>query len=152
MRALKRVVVLSMELIAEALLLGCLLGVLVSSQIGLLYGVVASALAVPVVLFLHGYYVTRALAGIALRIQTRWLYPAIAAALFVAHMHFAVARSKSDLTPFAQAMELPFLAGGACIVGACAFFGDRLLRKWTHPSSNGPSPQHRGIVPGSAGV
>ena len=44
MRALKRVVVLSIELIAEALLLGCLLGVLVSNQTGLLYGVVGSAL------------------------------------------------------------------------------------------------------------
>jgi hypothetical protein len=150
MRALKRVVVLSIELSAEALLLGCLLGVLVAGQIGLVYGVVGSALAVPVVLFLHGYYFTRALAGIALRIQKGWLYPAIAAALFVGHMYFALARAKRDLTPFAQATEVPFLAGGACIVFACAYGGDRLLRMWVRRGS-GSSQQRHLIEPSSSG-
>ena len=144
------IVVLFAELVGEACLLGCLLGILVSSQTGLVYGVVVSALAVPVVLFLHGYYITRALAGMLLRIHNTWLYPAIAAALFVAHMYFALARSNSDLTPFAQAKELPFLAGGACIVFACAFIGDRLLRKWTRRGDD-TSPRERGTVPSSAG-
>ena len=94
-----------------------------SSEIGLLYGVIGSVLAVPVVLFLHWYYLSRVLVGIAWRSRYPWLYPAMAAAAFVAHMHFAVARSKSDLTPFAQAKELPFLVGGACIVFACALGG-----------------------------
>ena len=143
MRALKLIFVLFIELLAEALLLGCLLGVLASSQVSLLYGVIGSVLAVPVVLFLHGYYLTRSLAGVVLRSRRQWLYPAVAAVLFVAHMHFALARSKSDLTPFAQATELPFLAGGACIVFACAFFGDRFLQKWTQTGGHGPEPQHR---------
>lgn len=125
------------ELIAEALLLGCLLGVLVAGQTGLLYGVVGSALAVPLVLFLHGYYLTRTVASIALRLQARWLYPVLTAALFVAHMYFALARSKSDLTPFAHEKELPFLAFGAGIVFACALLGDRLLRKWLAPPFSG---------------
>lgn len=140
MRAIKRVGVLSIELISEAVLLGCLLGILVAGQIGLVYGIVGSVLAVPVILFLHAYYLTRSLAGVILRIRTRWVYPTTVTALFVIHMSFALARSKSDLTPFARATELPFLTIGACIVFACAFAGDRLLSKWTHRSANGPNP------------
>jgi hypothetical protein len=138
MRAVKRVAVWLIEVLAEALLLGCLLGALVSTQTGLLYGVIGSAMAVPVVLFLHWYYLTRAFVGMAWRNQIPWLYPAIAAALFVAHMHYALAQSKSDLTPFAQATELPFLAGGACMVFACAFGGSWLLRKWLQSGSKAP--------------
>jgi hypothetical protein len=118
---LKRLAVWLLQVLSEALLFGCLLGALVSSQIGLLYGVIGSALAVPVVLFLHGYYLTRALAGLVWRSQKPWLYPAIAATLFVTHIHIAIVRSRSDLTPEARAMELPFLAGGASIV---------LLARW----------------------
>ena len=131
MRALKRIVVLIVEVLAEALLLGCLLGTLVSNQIGVLNGMIGSVLAVPVVLFLNGYYLTRALAGVAWVSQKPWLYPATAAAVFVAHIHFVVARSRSDLTLFAQETELPFLVGGACIVFVCAFAGNWCFRKWT---------------------
>jgi len=153
MRTLKRVLVWVLEVLAEALLLGTLLGVLLFPNIvHLIPGLWALGLAVGVVLFLHGYYLTRALVGVAWRSRRPWLYPAIAASLFVAHMHFAVIRLKPDMTPVARGTEPPFLAGGACIVFACAFAGNWLLRKWTHTSSNGPSPQHRGIVPGSAGV
>lgn len=126
----KRIVVWLAEVAAEALLLGCLLGALLSRETGLLYGVIGSVLAVPVVLFLHWYYLTRTLAA-ALRSVKPQLYPLIAAMLFVVHMHFAIARSRSDLSLFAQAIELPFLAGGACIVFACAYVGERFLRKWT---------------------
>ncbi|MBZ5538873.1 MAG: hypothetical protein LAO31_23245 [Acidobacteriia bacterium] len=130
MRTLKRLFVLLPELAAEAFLLGVLLGGLLFPHLTrLISGVWALAFAVGVVLFLHGYYLTRAFIGLFWR-GHKWLYPAIAAALFVMHMHIAIARSKNDLTPFAQATEFPFLAGGACIVFACAFLGDRFLRKW----------------------
>jgi len=131
MSAIKRTMVLLVELAAEALLLGCLLGVLVSNKIGLRYGVVGSVLAVPVVLFLHGYYLTRSFFGVVWRSQTLWAYPATAAALFAAHMYFAFVRLKPDMSPFARAIELPFLAGGAGIVFACAIAGNWLLRRWT---------------------
>lgn len=143
MRGIKRVVVLSAELIMEAALLGCLLGTLVAGRLGLLYGVVGSALAIPVVLFLHGYYLTRVLAGLVLRLRRRWLYPAIAAALFGGHMYFALAQSQQDLTFFARATEIPFLILGACIVFTSALFGDGLLRKWNAASSNGPEHSSR---------
>jgi hypothetical protein len=151
MRSLKRLVVWLIEVLVEGLLLGCLLGALVSSQIGVLNGMLGSVLAVPVVLFLNGYYLTRALAGVAWMSQKPWLYPVTAAVVFVAHVHYVVARSRSDLTLFAQAKELPFLIGGACIVFACALGGNWLTQKWTHAGNNGPQSLHRGIAPGSAG-
>src|SRR4051812_40677223 len=102
MRTLKRVIVLLVEVLTEALLLGCLMGALVSSQIGVLNGMLGSVLAVPVVLFLNGYYLTRALAGVAWISPKPWLYPVTAAVIFVGHVHYVVARSRSDLTLFAQ--------------------------------------------------
>ena len=138
------------EVFAEGLLFGCLLGALVSSQIGLLYGVIGSALAVPVVLFLHGYYLTRVLAGVVWRSRRPWLYPVIAATLFVIHTHIVFVRLKPDMSYLGKTTEAPFLVGGACIVFACAFGGNWFLRKWVQAGSNRPDLQ-RGIVPGSAG-
>ena len=43
--------------------------------------------------------------------------------------------------PFVKTTEIPFLAGGACIVFACAYGGNRFSRKWiqerrvAHPST-----------------
>lgn len=149
MRTLKRLIAWVLEILAEALLLGILLAALLFPNfVRLISGIWALAFAVVVVLFLHGYYLTRALIGVVWRSQNKWLYPALAAALFVAHMHIAIVRSKSDLTPFAQATELPFLTGGACIVFACAFVGGWVLRKWTQIDREKQEPQHQGIVPG----
>ena len=130
MQIAKRIAVWVAEVLLEALLFGCWLGVLLSSETGLGYGVVGSVLAVPVVLFINWYYLTRAIAGVAWMSRSPWLYPAIATTLFVVHVHFVVGQSKRDLTPFAHATEVPFLAGGACIVFACAFAGNWLYRKW----------------------
>ena len=134
--------------VAEALLLGCLLGALVSSQIGLLYGAIGSVLAVPVVLFLHWYYLTRALAAVVRNIRPQ-LYPLIAATLFVIHMQVAFVRLKPDMSSLGKAKELPFLAGGAGIVFACAIGGNWLLRKWINAGVQRPG-LHRGGIPGNA--
>jgi hypothetical protein len=140
MRTIKKITVLLIYLLVEAFLLAILLGALILPFpvfIRSFHGVWATALAVGVVLYLHGYYLTRGLAGVAPRSRRWWFYPAIAAMLFVAHTHFAFARSKSDLSPLARAIELPFLAGGACLVFVCAFLGNWYLRKWTRTESNG---------------
>jgi hypothetical protein len=129
MPTLKRILVLLLELVTEALLLGFLLGVLVSSQTGFLYGAVGSVLAVPVLLFLHGYYLTRACVGLAWRSQEGFLYPAVSAAVFVTHMYIALERSKADLSKFALGIEPWFLVGGACSVFACASGSNWLLRR-----------------------
>ena len=139
MRTVKGIVVWLIEVVAEALLLGCLLGGLVSNQIGLLNGVLGSMLAVPVVLFLHWYYLTRAIAGTVRSIRPQ-LYPAIAAVLFVIHMHVAFVRLGPDMSELGKANELPFVAGGACIVFACALTGNWLLRRWSQTSNNETSP------------
>jgi hypothetical protein len=132
--AFRRLLVSTMEVCAESFLLGILLGLLLfpfPNFINMIAGGWALGLAVGLVLFLHGYYLTRAFFGVLWRSQKSWLYPAIAAASFVTHMHIALIRSWTDLTPRAQAREPPFLAGGACIVFVCAFSGNWLLRKWT---------------------
>jgi hypothetical protein len=90
-------------------------------------------LALPVVLFLHWYYLTRALAAICRPFWPR-LYPSIAAAAFLVHALIAFVRLKPDITPEAQAMGIPFIAVGTCIVYVCAFMGNRILRNWSHPN------------------
>lgn len=153
MRPLKRTIVTLMEVVAEAVLLGCLMGALIANPVDpFLYGVLGSILALPVVLFLHGYYLTRVLAGVVVRGRRSWAYPALAALLFLIHTHVVFVRLGPDMSALGKAEELPFLAGGVCIVFACALAGNWLLPKWTHTSRNGPSSQHRGTVPGSAGV
>ena len=141
MSAIRRIIVLIVELPVEALLLGILLGVLafpLAQFIHLIAGIWALGFAVAVVLFLHGYYLTRAFFGAVWRSQRPWIYPALAATLFVAHVHFAFVRGKPDMSPTGRAIELPFLAGGGCIVFACAFAGNWLLRRWTQ-SANKPT-------------
>jgi hypothetical protein len=150
MQVVKRIAVLLIEAVAEALLLGCLLGALVSSETGVLYGVVGSILAVPVALFLNGYYLTRALAGVAWKSRLPWLYPLLAAGIFLVHVSFVISHSRGDFTPFARATAIPFLAGGTCIVYVCALGGNWLMRKWTR-RDNGPSLQRHSILPGNAG-
>jgi hypothetical protein len=131
MRIIKRIAVLLIELLAEALLLGGLLGAMVSAQIGLKNGMIGSMLAVPVILGLHGYYVSRVLATVAWASKAKWLYPAIAATVFVAHVLVIASQFKSDLSFYAQRLILPFLVGGACIVFACSFAGIQLFRMWS---------------------
>ena len=147
----KRVTVWLLEALVTTLLLGTLFGVLsspdLSTFINLLPGVWALAFGVGAILFLHGYYLTTALAGVVWRSEKPWLYPAIAATLFVIHTHIVFFRLKPDLSSSGRAAELPFLVGGACIVFACAFTGNWLLREWRRKSGTGPSVQPCGIVP-----
>jgi len=100
---------------------------------------------------LHGYYLTTALAGVVWRSKKLWLYPAITATLFVIHTHIVFFRLKTDLSSSGRAAEPPFLVGGVCIVLACTFGGNWLLRQWTRTGNSGPESLHREIVPDSAG-
>ncbi|MGE0405501.1 MAG: hypothetical protein AB7O65_04310 [Candidatus Korobacteraceae bacterium] len=119
------------EVLVEAVLFSCFLGVLVSSQTGFFNGIIGSVLAVPVILFINGYYLTRALAGVAWRSGSQWLYPLLAAAVFMGHVYFAVSNSTGSFTPLARAAVIPFLTGGTCIVFACASAGNWLFQKWS---------------------
>jgi hypothetical protein len=131
MQSLKRIVIWLIEVLVEGLLLGCLLGALLSREIRLLHGVLASVLVVPLILFFNGYYLTRALAGVPWRSRSRWLYPLVAAVIFLVHVSIVVSFAKGDFTPFARSTAIPFLAGGTCVVFVCALGGNRLMRRWT---------------------
>jgi len=154
--ALKRSVVWLLEVLLEALLLGSLMGVLLSSYIDLLSGATASVLAVPVILFLKGYYLTRAFFAVVFsaevwRTKLPWVYPAIAATVFVAHMGFAFVQARPDLSREGRSAELPFLIGGACLVFACAFGGNWLLETWTRTGISSSEPLPGGRVADSPG-
>jgi len=136
----KRLAVWILEAIATTVLLGVLFGALSSPDLNafirLLPGVWALAIGVGAILFLHGYYLTTALAGVVWRSQKLWLYPAVTATLFVIHTHVVFFRLGPDLSSSGRAAELPFLAGGVCIVLVSAFGGNWLLRNWTRSSEN----------------
>ena len=126
----KRLAVWFLEILVEGLLFGFLLGALTLPDfISLLPGMWAMGLAVGVVLFMNGYYVTKVLFGLAWKGQKSWLYPAIAAALFVGHMYVAYLRMKPDMSGLPRVI-VPFQIVGACIVFACTFLSGWLLRKW----------------------
>jgi hypothetical protein len=134
--------------VAEAVLLGGLMGALIANPIDpFFYGVLGSILALPVVLFLHGYYLTRILAGSFVRGRRSWVYPSLAALLFAIHTHVVFVRLGSDMSLLGKANEFPFLVGGAYIVSGCAFAGNWLLVKWAHRNTDGPSIQRPDSVP-----
>jgi hypothetical protein len=148
MRKLKRICLLLAELLVEAILLGCLFGVMISDHGEVFKVTLGSIIAVPVILGLHGYYISRVLATVAWASKARWAYPACAALAFVAHLLFIASYSKSDLSPRAQALMLPFLVVGTCVVFACALAGNRLSTRWSRvslrPSAGGPGASTSG--------
>jgi hypothetical protein len=143
MLILKRLAVWSLERLVEVSLLGGLFGCLLSLSSGekrltlrdSLAGFWVLGLAVAIVLFLHGYYVTTAFFGVVWRSAKTWVYPTITPALFVFHTHIVFMRLGSDFTPEARAMELPFALGGAGIVFFCALAGSSVLNRWTNARS-----------------
>ena len=136
MQALRRLVVWLAEILVEAVLLGGVVGLLLlPDAAGAFQRIVVPALAVVFLLLVHGYYLTVGVFAVLWRSQRSWLYPLIAAALFVGHMHFAISRSESDLTLVARSAEGTFLTAGAGIVFTCAFAGNWCLRKWTNSVS-----------------
>ena len=95
MLILKRLAVWLLERFAEGCLLGGLLGYLWSRSSrdasmtlwNWLQGFSSFGLAVAVVLFLHGYYVTTAFFGVVWRSAKPLVYPTITSALFIFHTH-----------------------------------------------------------------
>ncbi len=140
MPILKRLTVWSMERAIEACLLGGLFAGLVSLSAkdpalpvrNALSAFWVSGIAVAVILFLHGYYVTTAFFGVIWRSTKTWMYPTITPLLFVIHTHIVFMRMGPDFTPEGRGMELPFVLGGAGIVFLCAFAGSPILNKWTN--------------------
>ncbi len=93
-----------------------------------------------------GYLLTTVIFGVFFRSKTLWVYPTIAATLFVAHEQFLF---KGWKLPDASHVETQVF--GACIVFACTLAGNFFLRKWVQVGRNGPNLQPHRIVRGSAG-
>lgn len=130
----KRLAVWFPEILTETFLLGIVLGVLAvpaADFVRLLPGVYAWGLAVGVVFFYQGYYLTRAFFDLVWRSHVWWRYSTIAVALFVVHTHIVFLLGKPDFSPEGRALEVPFLACGACVVVGCTSLSGKCLRKWT---------------------
>jgi hypothetical protein len=118
------------ELLAETTLLGFLFGMLIiPGQMSSLTALAASALPVVVVLYLHGYYLTRPIAGLLWKKNNPWLYAVVSASLFAIHISVGFARLRPDMAPEAASKFPVFLVCGACIVFCCAAVGKSMLAK-----------------------
>jgi hypothetical protein len=71
-----------------------------------------------------GYLLTTVVFGVLARSSSPWVYPAIAATLFVVHIQFFP-------TGWDAQTAIPVQTGGACIVLLCCFLGNRCLRRWS---------------------
>lgn len=78
-------------------------------------------------MLLSGYLLTTCLGAVFLRRHAIWLYPAVSAVLFVAHLQLMSAG-------WTQMERLPISAVGVCVSLVVTFIGNLLLRKWTAQS------------------
>lgn len=92
-----------------------------------------------------GYLLTTAIFGVIWRSQKLVVYPAIAATLFSAHDQLLFRGWQRP-----DSSDLQIQVAGACIVFACTFVGNCLLRKWAQAGSKRPGLKSEGL-PGSAG-
>lgn len=79
-----------------------------------------------------GYLLTTAIFGVVSRSQKPWLYPTIAAVLYLVHLHIAFGgeRSGLSLAHWDLSQRLTLEAAGACVVFSCTWGGTSLLRRW----------------------
>jgi hypothetical protein len=85
-----------------------------------------------VFMFASGYMLTTALCGVVWRASRPWVYPAIAAVLYLGHliMVFGAGRWGVSLNHWALSQRVTLEAGGASTVFTCTFIGGHFLRKW----------------------
>jgi hypothetical protein len=136
---LKRLTVWLFEALCEALLLSVLLILYIRVSVGpdqqvsysrqLLFFFAAT---LTVFMLASGYLLTTAIFGVVSRSQRPWLYPTIAAVLYLAHLRIAFGgeRSGLSLAHWDLFQRLTLEAGGACVVFACTWVGTSLLRRW----------------------
>jgi hypothetical protein len=132
MRLLRRVVIWVGEIVSESVLLMVLLTSLWWRPQGSesLVDVLKLWFFWSLFLFMvgSGYLVSTALFGVILRSSIRWVYPAIAATLFVFHIQFFP-------NGWTLGTRIPVQAGGACIVFICCYGGNWCLRRWSQTMS-----------------
>ncbi len=80
-----------------------------------------------------GYLLTTGIFGVVWRSRLPWVYPIIAATLFIVHVQFFV-------TGWDASTKVPVQLGGACIVFACCYAGNWCLMKWVQSTASSGSP------------
>ncbi len=133
MLTIKRLLFLFIELLAEALALGSVMGLMTAHAIGMKNGLPGSIIAIPVILGLHGYYISRIATIVTWSSKARFLYPLAASVAFVAHLLFLISTGRSDLSLQARALMVPFLILGTIVVFGCALIGNEIAKKWLAP-------------------
>ena len=82
-----------------------------------------------------GYLLTTAIGRVFLNSHNPWVYPPIAAILFIVHEQFLFSGWKLP-----EGSHVQTQAFGACVVFVCTFVGGFLLRRWV------PSTDSKGSV------
>jgi hypothetical protein len=126
MMVLKRLTVWSCETLCEAALITAFLTLLwrgqgrssVSDDLGLIFVDTAFVFMIG-----SGYLLTTAIFGVVWRSPSVWVYPAVAAVLFILHVQFFA-------DGWTGSTKIPVQMGGACIVAFCTCVGNQLLRRW----------------------
>jgi hypothetical protein len=127
-KVLRRIAILLVELLAEALLLGLYLGILIVIQGEPRNAALGAIIALPVILALYGYYIPRIFVTLGWLSRSRWPYILLSSAAFIVHSSYMSFRMWPDITPAARAETVPFIIGGTCVVFACSFAGEHLRR------------------------
>lgn len=126
---LARVGIVISELISEAVLLGILLALVLAPRTFNATALWVAPLPVTLVLYLHGYYLTRPILGLLWGGRRVGLYSLTASALFAIHMLIGYLRLRPDMKQVSQWTVLAFFAGGTTIVFVCALIGHHWLAR-----------------------
>jgi bacteriorhodopsin len=132
MLMLKRLAVWLIETLVQVPLLMALLMLLTEpSSDDRWFNVRLTLFAVNVFMLGSGYPITTGIVAILFRGRIRWLYPTIAALLFVVHEQFF-------LTGWAppEPIHIQIQASGASLVFATTFLGGKYLQRWSETARN----------------
>jgi hypothetical protein len=129
MMILKRLAVWSIETLCEAVLLMTFLTALWREQSSLSDYLVSTFVG-SLFFFMvgSGYLITTAIFGVLWRSTKAWVYPAIAATLFIVHVQFFA-------TGWDPSTKVPVQIGGACIVFVCTVAGNHFMWWWVQTGS-----------------
>jgi hypothetical protein len=122
---IRRLGITALELLAEAIFLGLLFGLLLAPSN--FNALAVGSLPVVLMLFLHGYYFTRPLVGLLWKRGNYWIYGLIASILFIGHMGIGYARLRPDMRQVSSWIVVTFFVVGCAIVFVCAVMGHRWL-------------------------
>lgn len=129
----KRLAVWLLETLAAAVLLGVLLFLLLGPFLGrgehnaVVQMFTYATLTLAIFMWGSGYLLTTAVASVVFRTWKLWLYPTVAAILFVVHVEFFAGGWTEE--------RIPVQILGACVVFSCNLLGSFLARRWESTTS-----------------